>query len=309
MNQELENSKKEKKTNGNQLFHNIRLTGGIPSSNYTTLALYLVALMVLMSLLNFLLMQQFKGSLNKLGNVLCVQILVIESWGSFMNAQNSILKSILWNDTSLIWGQPSSIAFEVYSEYISKNILANFSESIDWNLGNFTDEYRGIMTNNIACGSILLVGEMEYLCKTAYNGALNSPLLTVFRHIHSTQRELMDKWRISRYSWNLTLELLYDEQFRSDFSIHDQIGLDWYFIFGQKIGAALFSELDNSSEAIARYALFIRPAFCIWVAIIIILLSTALRDYWKIALHALRLFPQYKIAARKNLLKHIEAIK
>jgi len=103
-------------------------------------------------ILTFLIIMQYfyyyilapKG--DKITNLMKVYILAVELWSSFATIHSVFFQTILWNNTVPVWDHDSLTAFNFYKDHIQKNILVNFTEALEYNLGNYTELFETKMT-------------------------------------------------------------------------------------------------------------------------------------------------------------------
>jgi len=303
-NEKAKNKNKKKATEVNSTV-SIKLIHTSINRRYFKLVIFLTVLSVALSCFDILILSNARGTFSQLQNTLKVEILVVEAWGSFMNAQNALVKLILWNDTSNIWGKSSSAAFEEFQGYITQSLLANFTESLDYNLGNYTETYMSMMTSVPSCGRLFLLDDLSYFCEFAYSGGLNSPLLTSLRHIAQTQKNVYEKWKVSRNSFEESISLLYDSEFKAGLAFLDIVAMDLYFNFGQDIGASLLGQIYESLIIVTMFKYWTYGLLVIWSFCTSIAVWRNVKDSLRRILSIIKLVPERMIWEKGLLLKKL----
>ena len=79
-------------------------------------------------------------------NFVKAYIIGVESWDAYAITFSSFFSTVLFNDTSEYWGISSLEKVESHISHIRKNVLANITEALDYDLGNFSQSYRDIMS-------------------------------------------------------------------------------------------------------------------------------------------------------------------
>ena len=76
-----------------------------------------------------------------------VYILGVESWNAIYILHNAFFETLLWNNTLNMWGSGDSLSvYMKQRKYFKEKIIANFTDSLTYDLGNFTDSYRDALT-------------------------------------------------------------------------------------------------------------------------------------------------------------------
>lgn len=267
--------------------------------------LMLISSSILISCLDYILYHSSNKSLIRLQNNLKIQILAVEAWGSYINAQNALIQTILWNGTSNIWQKPSDVAFEDFQTYISDCLIANFTDSLEYDLGTYTEEYRSLMSSTPACGRIFLTEDLAYFCKIAASGGLNSPFITSLRHISQTQITTYEKWKVSRGSFESAIDLLYDSEFRQEMGFIDMVCYQWYFTLGQEFGIAMFNQIAEGYKALRLFEYWTYILVSIFAVIEIVLVSLSVKDSLKRVISVTKLFPERQIYNNVQLMRKL----
>lgn len=259
----------------------------------------------MLSFIDFKIFTSVAHTLSVLENFVKVQILVVESWSCYVNAQNALIKTLIWNDTSNIWHRPSSLAFEAFEEYISDSLIANFTASVEYDLGNYTSQYKAIMTTIPSCGRLFLRDELSYFCSFAVSGGLNSPFITSLRHIAQTQKTTYEKWKISRNSFESSIGLLYDSEFRHEIAFIDIVTFEWYYNMGQDIGVYVLEQVNQAYTAIEMFGNWTYSLIAIISFLAAILISITVKDSFKDVLSIIKLVPERFIYEKVQLMNKL----
>ena len=81
----------------------------------------------------------------KITNLLKVYIVSVEIWNSYATLNTIFINTLLWNSTVQFWGTDGLSTYQVMKSHIETNVLPNITESLDYDLGNYTDEWRKIV--------------------------------------------------------------------------------------------------------------------------------------------------------------------
>jgi len=79
-------------------------------------------------------------------NISSTYILNTEVWNSLFTLHCVFFNTIFWNNTVDYWGTDSLSTFTKLSNYIKEEVVANISSTLDFDLGNYTESYRDVMT-------------------------------------------------------------------------------------------------------------------------------------------------------------------
>lgn len=78
---------------------------------------------------------------NKITNIVKVYILAVELWSAYASIHTFAFETILWNNTLPIWNTDSLSAYKIMKKHIKMNIIPNFTEALEYDMGNYTDIY------------------------------------------------------------------------------------------------------------------------------------------------------------------------
>jgi len=73
-------------------------------------------------------------------------ILNTEVWNSFFTLHCVFFNTIFWNNTVEYWGTDSLSTFVKLENYIQNEVVANISSTLEYDIDNYTQDYRDVMT-------------------------------------------------------------------------------------------------------------------------------------------------------------------
>jgi len=82
----------------------------------------------------------------RITNLLKAYILGVETWSSFITVGSCMLQAIFWNNTGVVWNTDPLSVFNSHLEYVENSVMNNITEALDYDLGNFTENYRSLFT-------------------------------------------------------------------------------------------------------------------------------------------------------------------
>jgi len=101
-----------------------------------------IVLVMITNVIQVVLIVAFYPLAKRVTNMVRIYNLGIETYNSLMVISGAFFQTILWNNTSPMWGTQSLALFESHTEFARQNILIPITDSMDYDLGNFTDTYR-----------------------------------------------------------------------------------------------------------------------------------------------------------------------
>lgn len=116
---------------------------------YMCLCVIISICLLTLDIINWILINQ---SVEVVMNTTNLYILGIENWNSMFTFASFSLVTITFNDTYKMWGSNSSLEISEYmSDYISNNIIDNFTALLHKDLGNITEEMRVLLDTGNYC--------------------------------------------------------------------------------------------------------------------------------------------------------------
>lgn len=87
---------------------------------------------------------------NRIQNLIQVYLLGTEAWSSMVSAHAYFLEVVLWNNTVPTWGGQTSLeTFQYFYDHVQTKIFPNYTLTLDYDLGNFTEKYSYVLTKVI----------------------------------------------------------------------------------------------------------------------------------------------------------------
>lgn len=78
----------------------------------------------------------------RVANLMEVYILGVETWSSFFSLHMFMLETVLYNNSLRVWDNKSSLeVYEYFKTHIEKNVLSNYSDIVEKDLGNFSQPF------------------------------------------------------------------------------------------------------------------------------------------------------------------------
>jgi hypothetical protein len=79
----------------------------------------------------------------RVGNLIEVYVLGVETWDSFASVHTYCFETILWNNTALGWDGGTTLdTYRAMMEHSKSYVLDNYTRTLQYDLGNITEEYR-----------------------------------------------------------------------------------------------------------------------------------------------------------------------
>ena len=82
----------------------------------------------------------------RVGNMIRVYTAGAETWCSLANLHHFFFHLVYYNNTVRIWGTDSLEAVKGMRNHFLENVHANLSRSTGYDLGNYTEKFRNILT-------------------------------------------------------------------------------------------------------------------------------------------------------------------
>lgn len=233
-------------------------------------------------------------------NILKIGIVYVESWNMFTNAYNAAINTLLWNDTSSIWGKNSSTMTYEYIQWNKDNIIANLSEARTWDLGNYSYQFNHLNLIDNGCGVLYSIENPDN-CPKIYGGSLNTPMLTTYRTFVIFLEEIMVSWEVSRYSRKDTLDVINSSTVQSVWPFFQSLAYDFYFFLVQD--SLIYVKGQSNENLLYAYTLRILIiCFSIPWSISVFLLALLSMKRYVIEIKAFVTFFSEDIWIKSNLL-------
>lgn len=78
----------------------------------------------------------------QISNLVKVYINDVELWSAFATIHTFAFETILWNNTVPVWNTDSLSAYRQVRDHIRVNIIPNFTEALEYEMGNYSLKYR-----------------------------------------------------------------------------------------------------------------------------------------------------------------------
>lgn len=124
----------------------VKITKGKHMFGFTRLSLIFLGIILLMTLIQGLYYWLVSPKADKVMNLLKVYILHIELWSSLATLHTAAFETILWNNTVPMWNTESLRVYEMSKDHLEQKVMANLTEALDYDLGNYTHKFRELMT-------------------------------------------------------------------------------------------------------------------------------------------------------------------
>lgn len=69
-------------------------------------------------------------------------IMYSEAWSGFFTLHATFFNVMFWNNSSPFWEMEALKAYEKQKDHVLNNIIQNISETMTYDLGNYTEKYR-----------------------------------------------------------------------------------------------------------------------------------------------------------------------
>lgn len=255
-----------KKRNLDNINSNQR-NGHIRKNNYTQnfkmfgfLSKLLIPLMLSL-FLQFIYFTVLYPKSTRIANLMQVYILGIEIWNSFVLLGQSMMSTIIWNNTALVWDTNSLNVFNSHLSYIESEVMLNLTHTFDYDLGNFTDEYRNMIikvrkfTNpkGNSCQTVYFLEEHKY-CYKYFNGLFNSNMYSSLKGIIESFKNVIFNWESARISVSKMKELMYMPEIIHFLHFFSNIMSYQYYAFTVGASNTIMLELSKNLEFVNIYS-------------------------------------------------------
>jgi len=240
---------------------------------YTNQIIVVGVLIALYFCYKLLFFQSAFGRARRLTSLTKTCILGMESYASFFNLHNAAFQVMLWNNTSPIWNTEALEIYEYFKDLTKNKLIANFTEALDYDLGNYTAKYRNDLLKVKACGNVFLSLE-PHLCNESYAGVVNSNLLTSMNGIIDILEDFIRNWQVIRHDWGKVKQMLSTKTFRSIWAKADSMIFDLYYFIVLEITKTIVDETGSNIKDQISIEQYIGGLFIAWGIIV-------LRVLWK----------------------------
>lgn len=106
--------------------------------------LIVIALLILVQLAHYFIL---KPRETRTANLVKIWAIASEFWCSFVSMNVFFVETILFNNTGIGWHNKSTLeTYTIIKDNLQKNVLDNITQSLTYDLGNFTEKWRSTMT-------------------------------------------------------------------------------------------------------------------------------------------------------------------
>lgn len=181
----------------------------------------------------FLLNESFQyylgtSTISEVKNYVNVINLASQTWVGINKVTYSAIETVLWNDTSTIFGgglnTPNTssprVKFDEEAAYFRSQILPNLTRLVDSGMSEFGEEYDFIMIKGDACGAATLnKNNLSRYCPIIFGGALKQGVIQALAETVNLSEELIGRWELSRGSQGEVEDLIRSNTFISYFGV------------------------------------------------------------------------------------------
>lgn len=90
----------------------------------------------------------FSTRAKRITNLSKVYNLSLETWNHYFILHTAVIQTLFYNNSFSMWGEEKK-TYEFYYDYkkhVKEHVIENITESLDYDLGDFTEKYRSVMT-------------------------------------------------------------------------------------------------------------------------------------------------------------------
>jgi len=224
--------------------------------NLARVFLVLIGIFILINTSRYIYKRNIAKSTTRLVRLM---ITSVDTWNHYFNINGAAIQIILWNNTAHVWGADAHSTFlEVLLPPIENEILSVFDESLSYDLGSFTDDYKRYMLIENPCGVIILKDKPE-LCKTLYDGILNQGFYKILKELLLLCKDLVLRWEVSDRSWRESENLMHSSYVLSTMTQYPRIMSDFF--------EWVYEKVNNNLEAVSEKELHEKIALSIYTEV------------------------------------------
>lgn len=114
----------------------------------TNIHIQILIILLLLTIIQLLLSLIFQPKAHRITNLAKVYILSLESWNAYYILHAAVVETLLYNNTFSMWDGTlnTSDFYYKHRDFTKEYVLENISESLDYDLGRFTEKYRSDLT-------------------------------------------------------------------------------------------------------------------------------------------------------------------
>jgi len=116
--------------------------------NFTSVLMTLTVGTLMLVLVQLIYYLSLKPGATRVTNFTKIFILGAETWSAYTNLNTFFLATVLWNNSLPSWGGMKPLdVYKFMRTHIKERIILNYTESLNYDLGNYTDKFREIYTS------------------------------------------------------------------------------------------------------------------------------------------------------------------
>lgn len=121
------------------------------SFEFSKISTLLFLILLVFILIHSVIYISFRPKKRRITNLSKTYILSVESWNAYYTLHTAVIETLFYNNTFKMWdGKLSTYDFYFkHKEFTKRYILDNFTESLEFDLGNYTEKYRGDLSTVI----------------------------------------------------------------------------------------------------------------------------------------------------------------
>lgn len=215
-------------------------------------------------------------------NSLEIYSLGVLSWNSFYSLHAYLLQTILWNNTLPTWeGQTSLDTYQYYRNYIENRIMDNYTRSLDFNIGDYTEEFkykieevsRFSHPKANTCDTIFeLVPEKIEPCYLFNDGLFKGNIINSLRGILTSSDMLLEEWNAKRGDWEDVRTMFTHPRFVFILSSFQPF-MNYFYIWSISISTKVLQDYNSRQLRVINLTNVLMALFCLVLSILVIVIG------------------------------------
>jgi len=250
---------------------NIKLNHGRFTFGFSQILSNTIVCIFLLIFLEYIIYIVYSAGSRRISDLTKLYVATIQTWTGLYSLHNAAFQTLIWNNTSPIWDQPSLETYTILKDKISNELIPVYTEALSFDLGDFTSTYKQRVMIDKACGNLVLVKIAE-LCPETYGGILNSNLISVMKEMIITLNNLLEKWKYSREDWKEVLKIIDTKLVYSIWAHFGTIAQDIQDTLVAQIYKKIMSEVEfniNLVNSIEIYEYSLIAIWTLWLSVML----------------------------------------
>lgn len=240
---------------------------------------------------------------DKAYNLQMVYFLAIEQWNANFSFATFAALTVRYNNTIPAWGNMTTQDMVYYyDDHVKYKLVKNFTDLLDKNMDNYTDNYTTVFGTGNSC-SDWLYASTPWCAEGYLNGYTEKNFIVLISGIRTSILDLISKWKSVRHDWTQTKALWSDWETLDLYGGFNKLMVKMYYLPMLPAYDSILGVSNSNSSILLRLTGISVIIVMVLMFILIVAIVQPLNELLNVYLGAIYLIPHTLVESNVEL-KH-----